>query len=243
MGFLISVEYRGALAQNSGRGETKRRKMRRGFFTALLSCALLSCALLLAACQGGATRHADSNAAPTTAGANVAATPAATKEAGGGTKGGDKLALKLTSTAFEEGGMIPAKYTCDGDNVSPPLAWSGVPESAKTLALVADDPDAPRGTWVHWVVYQIPATEKGLPENVPARETLDGGARQGRNDFKNTGYGGPCPPSGTHRYFFKLYALDASLDLAPGATTDQLLGLIEGHAVAEGQLMGRYKRP
>jgi len=216
--------------------------MRRGFFTALLSCALLSCALLLAACRGGTTQHADSNATPTTAGANVAATPAATKEAGGATKGGDKLTLKLTSAAFEEGGMIPAKYTCDGDNVSPPLAWSGVPENARTLALVADDPDAPRGTWVHWVVYQIPATEKGLPENVPARETLDGGARQGRNDFKNTGYGGPCPPSGTHRYFFRLYALDAEPNPPSGVSKEQLLKAIEGHVVAEGQLMGRYQR-
>jgi Raf kinase inhibitor-like YbhB/YbcL family protein len=197
------------------------------FFTALSSCGLL-----LAACQHGAT---------TPAGANVSATPDPSARVNG-TKGGDKLALKLTSAAFEEGGMIPAKYTCDGDNVSPPLAWSGVPESAKTLALVADDPDAPRGTWVHWVVYQIPATEKGLPENVPARETLDGGARQGKNDFKNTGYGGPCPPSGTHRYFFHLYALDAEPNPPSGVSKEQLLKAIEGHVVAEGQLMGRYQR-
>lgn len=152
------------------------------------------------------------------------------------------MSIKLTSTAFDEGGMIPAEYTCDGQNISPPLAWSGVPEGAKTLALIADDPDAPRGTWVHWVVYQIPATEKGLPENVPPRETLDNGARAGTNDFKKLGYGGPCPPSGTHRYFFKLYALDATLDLSSGATKDQLLKATEGHVVAEGQLMGRYQR-
>ena len=152
------------------------------------------------------------------------------------------MTMKLTSTAFEEGGMIPAEYTCDGQNISPPLAWSGVPDGAKTLALIADDPDAPRGTWVHWIVYQIPPTEKGLPENVPARATLDNGARQGTNDFKKTAYGGPCPPSGTHRYFFKLYALDADLNLPPGATKDQLLKATEGHVLAEGQLMGRYKR-
>ena len=152
------------------------------------------------------------------------------------------MTMKLTSTAFEEGGMIPAEYTCDGQNISPPLAWSGVPDGAKTLALIADDPDAPRGTWVHWLVYQIPPTEKGLPENVPARPTLEGGARQGTNDFKKTAYGGPCPPSGTHRYFFKLYALDADLNLPPGATKDQLLKATEGHVLAEGQLMGRYKR-
>ena len=152
------------------------------------------------------------------------------------------MTLKITSTAFDEGGMIPARYTCDGENISPPLAWSGVPDSAKTLALVADDPDAPRGTWTHWLVYQIPATEKGLPENVPARDTLDSGARQGANDFKKTGYGGPCPPTGTHRYFFKLYALDTDLNLPPGATKDQLLKALEGHTVAQGQLMGQYKR-
>jgi Raf kinase inhibitor-like YbhB/YbcL family protein len=169
--------------------------------------------------------------------ANVAApTPAAT------TKGEEKVTLKVTSTAFDEGGMISAKYTCDGENVSPPLAWSGVPEAAKSLALVADDPDAPGGTWTHWVIYEIPATEKGLAENVPARDTLDGGARQGKNDFKKTGYGGPCPPSGTHRYFFKLYALDAEPNLPPGVSKEQLLKAIDGHIVAEGQLMGRYQR-
>lgn len=203
--------------------------MRRAFFTALLSCAFL-----LSACRRDATTpRAD---------ANVAATPATTTGVENGTKGGDKLTLNLNSTAFEEGGMIPAQYTCDGQNISPPLAWSGVPEGTKTLALICDDPDAPRGTWVHWVAFQIPAAEKGLPENIPARETLDNGARQGKNDFKNTGYGGPCPPNGTHRYFFKLYALDAALDLPPGATKDQLLKATEGHVLAEGQLMGRYTR-
>src|SRR5437660_1714684 len=196
--------------------------MRRTFLTALLSSTLL-----LTACQRSTTTTPANSAAPT---------PAAT------TKGEDKMTLKLTSTAFDEGGMIPARYTCDGENVSPPLAWSGVPTGTKTLALVADDPDAPRGTWTHWLIYQIPATEKGLPENVPARDTLDSGARQGANDFKKTGYGGPCPPTGTHRYFFKLYALDTDLTLPPGATKDQLLKALENHIVAQGQLMGRYKK-
>lgn len=199
--------------------------MSQTLFTALLV------ALFLTACQGGGANRA-----------NVAATPAATAGVGNTTKGGDRMTLKLTSAAFEEGGMIPSRYTCDGENVSPPLSWSGVPETAKTLALVADDPDAPRGTWVHWVVYRIPATEKGLPENVPAREALDDGTRQGHNDFKNTGYGGPCPPSGAHRYFFKLYALDVEPDLPPGVSKEQLLKASEGHVVAEGQLMGRYQR-
>ncbi len=150
--------------------------------------------------------------------------------------------MKVTSSAFAEGGSIPAQYTCDGRNVSPPISWEGVPASAKTIALIADDPDAPRGTWVHWVLFNLPATEKGLPEGVPATETLPSGARQGRNDFGNAGYGGPCPPSGAHRYYFKLYALDASLDLASGAKKDVLLKAMEGHVVAEGQLMGRYQR-
>jgi len=198
------------------------RAVRPAFLTALLSSFVL-----LAACRREAA----------TPGANVAApTPAATAKAE------DKLTLKLTSAAFDEGGMIPPRYTCDGENVSPPLAWAGVPDAAKSLALVADDPDAPGGTWTHCVIYEIAPTEKGLAENVPARDSLEGGARQGTNDFKKTGYGGPCQPSGTHRYFFKLYALDADLNLKPGATKDQLLKATEGHIVAEGQLVGRYIR-
>jgi Raf kinase inhibitor-like YbhB/YbcL family protein len=207
--------------------------MRRTFLTALLSSIVL-----LAACgREGATPTANNtnNAAPTPAVAANEGNKAAMNE-------GNKAAIKLTSTAFDEGGMIPSRYTCDGENVSPPLAWSGVPESAKSLALVADDPDTDHGTWTHWVVYKIPATEKGLPENVPAGDTLASGARQGTNDPKKTAYSGPCPPSGTHRYFFKLYALDTDLNLPPGATKDQLLKATEGHVVAEGQLVGLYRR-
>ncbi|HYY93770.1 MAG TPA: YbhB/YbcL family Raf kinase inhibitor-like protein [Pyrinomonadaceae bacterium] len=202
--------------------------MRRTFFTATLSLVFL-----LSACRSGTNAPAGDGRAPM---------PAANAGVGNGTKEGDKITIKLTSTAFDEGGMIPSQYTCDGQNVSPPLAWSGLPEGTKTLALICDDPDAPRGTWVHWVVYQIPASEHGLPENLPARETLDNGARQGINDFKKPGYGGPCPPSGTHRYFFKLYALDTDLNLPPAATKDQLLKATEGHILAQGQLMARYKR-
>ena len=194
--------------------------MRRIFLTALLSSVVS-----LSACQGGGANRN---------GPGAAGTPAA--------KGGEKVALKLTSTAFEDGGLIPSKYTCDGEDVSPPLAWSGVPDGAKTLALVADDPDAPHGTWVHWVVYQIPAAERGLAENAPKTEALASGARQGKNDFGKVGYGGPCPPSGTHRYFFKLYALDGEPNLPPGVSKEQLLKAVEGHVLAEGQLMGRYQR-
>jgi len=158
------------------------------------------------------------------------------------TKGEKKMEITVTSTAFEAGDMIPSKYTCDGENVSPPLAWSPVPEGTQSFALISDDPDAPVGTWVHWVLFNIPAGVKGLPENVPPQEILQDGSRHGRNDFRKIGYGGPCPPSGTHRYNFKLYALDTKLALEPGATKAEVLKAVEGHILAEGQLMGRYKR-
>ncbi len=156
--------------------------------------------------------------------------------------GGGNMDIKITSTAFEEGGMIPRKYTCDGEDVSPPLSWTGVPEGAETIALISDDPDAPMGTWVHWVLFNLPATEKGLPEAIPPDRELKNGAKQGRNDFRRIGYGGPCPPGGTHRYFFKLYALDAVLNLPAGATKAELLKAMEGHILAQGQLMGKYRR-
>lgn len=158
------------------------------------------------------------------------------------TKRPKKMEIKITSPAFENGGMIPAKYTCDGINVSPPLAWGSIPEGTKSLALISDDPDAPTGTWVHWVIYNLPADIKGLPENIPPLKELEHGAKQGITDFRRIGYGGPCPPSGTHRYYFKIYALDIMLDLEAGATKKQLLKAMEGHILAQGQLMGRYKR-
>jgi Raf kinase inhibitor-like YbhB/YbcL family protein len=157
-------------------------------------------------------------------------------------KGGGKMQVKVTSAAFDEGGMIPGKYTCDGQDVSPPLSWGSAPEGAKSIALISDDPDAPRGTWVHWVVFNLPPTLKGLPEGIPRKETLDDGGRQGVNDFGRFGYGGPCPPGGTHRYYFKIYILDTSLDLTGRVTKARLLEAMEGHILAEGRLMGRYKR-
>lgn len=158
------------------------------------------------------------------------------------TQGGQTTKLQLSSAAFEDGGAIPAQYTCDGRNVSPPLAWSGAPAATRTFALIADDPDAPRGTWTHWLLYNLPAGVNTLPENVPPHDETAEGARHGTNDFRQRGYGGPCPPSGTHRYFFKLYALDAELPLQPGAARDELLAAMRGHVLAEGQLMGRYQR-
>jgi len=151
--------------------------------------------------------------------------------------------MELKSPAFENGAEIPRKYTCDGADVSPALAWESAPAGAKTFALVADDPDAPVGTWVHWVFYDLPATTKDLAEGVAAAETLPDGAKQGLNDFRKVGYGGPCPPPGpAHRYFFKLYALDAPTNLKPRSTKQQLLDAMKGHILAEAELVGRYGR-
>ncbi len=152
------------------------------------------------------------------------------------------MGIKITSPSFQEGVMIPAKYTCDGIDISPPLKWSNVPEHTKSLALICDDPDAPMGDWVHWVVFNIPATATGLPENVPPHKVLDNGAKHGLNDFRKFGYGGPCPPSGIHRYFFKIFALDILIDLSSGATKGDLLKAMKGHILSDGQLMAKYKR-
>ena len=148
----------------------------------------------------------------------------------------------ITSSAFEDSALIPPEYTCDGDDISPPLQWETVPEATKSIALISDDPDAPVGTWVHWVLFNIPAMTRGLPGSIPPDKVLENGARHGTNDFRKLGYGGPCPPGGTHRYYFKLYALDTELNLESGITKAQLLKAVDGHIVAEGQLMGKYKR-
>ena len=152
------------------------------------------------------------------------------------------MALQITSAAFSEGGMIPKPYTCDGTDVSPDLSWTGVPEATKSLSLICDDPDAPVGTWVHWVLFNISAGEKGIPTEVAPEATLPNGAKHGTNDFRRLGYGGPCPPGGTHRYFFKLYALDTVLSLRSGATKAQVEEAMRGHILAQAQLMGKYKR-
>ena len=154
------------------------------------------------------------------------------------------MAFSLTSGAFKDGTAIPVKHTCDGADVSPPLAWSGPPEGTRSFALIVDDPDAPAGTWVHWVLYNVPAAVSELPENVAKVESLDlDGARQGRNDFRRPGYGGPCPPAGpAHRYFFKLYALDAPLKLKAGAQKNDVEAAMEGHVLGSAQLMGTYGR-
>jgi Raf kinase inhibitor-like YbhB/YbcL family protein len=143
--------------------------------------------------------------------------------------------LSVMSPTFENNQLIPAKYTCDGDNVNPPLAIDGVPEGTKTLALIVDDPDAPMGTWDHWIVWNIPATTSKIAENtVPGTE--------GMNDSRRRSYGGPCPPSGTHRYFFKVYALDVKLDLSPAARKRDVEKAMQGHVLAKGELVGLYRR-
>ena len=152
------------------------------------------------------------------------------------------MEIKITSSAFEDGGLIPAKYTCDGADMSPPLQWDAVPEGARSVALICDDPDAPMGTFVHWVIFGLPAETRELAENIPSDETLPNGAKQGKSDFGRIGYGGPCPPSGTHRYFFKIYALDTEVGLAAGAAKGELLKAMEGHILGQGQLIGKYKR-
>jgi hypothetical protein len=152
------------------------------------------------------------------------------------------MTFQLTSTAFAEGIMIPSVYTCTGRNASPPLAWSEAPAGVKSFALIVDDPDASGGTWTHWVLYALPATAAGLPEDVPPGAAGPDGSRQGKNSWGNLGYGGPCPPSGTHRYFFRLYALDNLPDLAAGANAGQLDQAMQGHVLGYGELMGTYRK-
>jgi len=151
-----------------------------------------------------------------------------------------EMTILVSSSAFQEGGTIPAKYTCDGNDISPPLKWTGIPDVTKSLALISDDPDAPMGTWVHWVMWNIPPSVHELAESVPPKPELPDGSRQGISDFRRPGYGGPCPPSGVHRYYFKVYALDTMLDLPSSTRRADLLKAMKGHILAEGQLMGRY---
>ena len=151
--------------------------------------------------------------------------------------------IQTTSAAFANGQPIPAKYPCEGSDISLPLKWTNAPANSKSFALIADDPDAPVGTWVHWVLYDLPPNTTGLPEGVAKTQFIVGNAKQGLNSWPRLGYGGPCPPPGKpHRYFFKLYALDTMLDLKPGVTKKDLLKAMEGHVLAEGQLMGTYQR-
>jgi Raf kinase inhibitor-like YbhB/YbcL family protein len=167
--------------------------------------------------------------------ADAAGAPAANKESS---------SMKITSPAFAHNGEIPQKYTCEGSDVSPPLAWSGIPPNAKSLALIVDDPDAPdpkapQRTWVHWVLYDIPVNATGLEEGV---KSLPPGTLEGTNDWGRTGYGGPCPPIGRHRYFFKLYALDTTLSDLKKPNKAALEAAMKGHVIAQGELIGTYQK-
>jgi len=150
--------------------------------------------------------------------------------------------VRVTSPAFEEGGTIPRQYTCDGENISPPLQWEAVPEGTRSVAVIMDDPDAPGGTFVHWVIYDLPPDVQELPENLPRDKNFPVGGEQGINSTDQLGYLGPCPPSGTHRYFFQVYALDEKLHLPAGETKAGLLEAMQGHILAQGQFLGRYQR-
>lgn len=156
---------------------------------------------------------------------------------------GAPMSLQISTTAFSPNESIPPKFTCDGNNVSPQLTWTGAPETTQSFALIMADPDAPAGTWVHWVLYNLPPDTRELAENVPNREQLPDGARQGRNDFKKIGYGGPCPPAGKpHRYFFKLYSLDTKLHLRLDASKADVERAMTDHIRAQAQLIGFYRR-
>lgn len=153
------------------------------------------------------------------------------------------MSITVTSPSFGGGAAIPPGHTCDGENHSPPLNWSGIPEGARALALVCSDPDAPGGTWIHWLAWNLPAGSTGLPRQVRQGDTLEGGGRQGSNDSGHRGYDGPCPPPGQpHRYYFTVYALDRLLELEAGAGKPALDAALAGHVMATGQLMGRYQR-
>lgn len=150
--------------------------------------------------------------------------------------------MKLSSPIFNHEEMIPSKYSCKGDDISPPLKWEDPPSGTQSFVLICDDPDAPMGTWDHWIVFNIPAKETELPEDIPSQNRLPNNALHGQNSWGRNDYGGPCPPSGIHRYFFKLYALDILLDLEAGANKNQVMEKMEGHILENCELMGRFQK-
>jgi Raf kinase inhibitor-like YbhB/YbcL family protein len=198
--------------------------------------------LLLAACNAPPTEPAETPpveevpAEPTDVPAETEAPPVPTEE--------PSMPFELTSTAFTQGEPIPVQYSCDGDDISPPLSWGNPPAGTQSLALIMDDPDAPGGTWDHWILFNIPADMRELQENLPitGKNQDPNAIFVGNNSWGRADYGGPCPPSGTHRYFFKLYALDTTISLLPGATKQELLNNMDGHILAETELMGTFSR-
>ena len=152
------------------------------------------------------------------------------------------MVIQLNSIGFKHGGKIPDRYTCKGEDISPSLAWDEPPAGTQSFVLIMDDPDAPVGTWDHWLLFNLPADLRALPEAIPPHPELPNGSRHGKNSWGRTDYGGPCPRSGTHRYYFRLYALDTRLDRRPGVPKKQLLNLMQRHILAQGELMGTYKK-
>ena len=152
------------------------------------------------------------------------------------------MTFRLTTTAFQVGGVIPKKFTCDGPDLSPTLTWTDPPAETQGFALIMDDPDAPAGTWVHWLLYDLPSGTRGLPEGIAKDRRLPDGSHQGRNDFGKIGYNGPCPPRGAvHRYYFRLYALNRRTDLGPGASRSELEHAMKDHILAQTELVGRFQ--
>lgn len=201
---------------------------RRPSVSSLMLAALLAC---------GLASGCGSRVAPTPSPA-----PAVADTAEPAGEEGPSTPFEVTSTAFDAQASIPATYTCDGEDISPPLSWSDPPQGTQSFALICDDPDAPSGTWVHWMLFNIPADRRSLPENIRAQDELSDGSLHGRNSWGRRDYGGPCPPSGTHRYVFTLYALDTELPLEAGATKGSVLEAIEGHTLAQAELVGTYSR-
>ncbi len=150
--------------------------------------------------------------------------------------------IEVTSPAFDDGEDIPIEYSCDGQNISPPIEWSGFPGNTESFAIIMDDPDAPGGTFIHWVIFNIPVNVTSLPEDVVTHASLENGALQGKNDARSIGYTGPCPPRATHRYRFHVYALDARLNIRSGITAPELHAAMKGHIIGEGELSGKYAR-
>jgi len=200
--------------------------------------------LLLGTCGAPAAQQThEPSVLDTPAAASAMPAPTAAQEASPNDME-SSLPFELISTAFEQGEPIPVKYSCDGEDISPSLAWGDPPSGTQSLALIMDDPDAPGGTWVHWVLFNISPDLRELEEDLPitGKNQDPNAIFVGNNSWGRADYGGPCPPSGTHRYFFKLYALDTTISLLPGATKDELLNAMDGHILAEAELMGTYAR-
>ena len=210
-----------------------------------LAAIFISAMLLLTACSGVAIDPVENEPESNQAAGELASTEEAdsdTSESELAVEEQEVSSMKLTSPAFEAGSAIPEEFSCDGEDMSPPLRWSGAPAGVASFALIMDDPDAPVGTWDHWLLYNIPAEVDGLAPAVPSQARLDNGSLHGSNSWGNQEYGGPCPPGGTHRYFFQLFALDELLDLEAGASKSELQSAMDGHILEQAELMGTYSR-